>query len=114
MEKVEETLDDLEMRLRNNVQFYLTVKTDREFWKRENKFRYRNTREVNDIIKKTFAGFDIEEDVVSLLQCCVWMGMNVQYPDDPDQHIDRVVDNLLEVYILHVYAILRSKMILNL
>jgi hypothetical protein len=111
---MDEKLDDLEMRLRNNVQFYLTVKTDREFWKRENKFRYRNTREIDDIIKKTFEDFDVDEDAVSLLQYCVWMGMNMAYPDDPDQHIDRVVDNMMEVYILHLYAILRSKMILNL
>lgn len=104
---MDDKLDDLEMRLRNNLQFYLTVKTDREFWKRENKFRYRNTREVNQIIKDTFG--DLCDDV-AVLQHCVWVGMNVDYPDDPDRHIDRVVDNVMEVYILEVYANLRTKL----
>lgn len=110
MEQVDDKLYNLEMCLRNNVQFYLSVNTDREFWKRENKFRYRNAREVKKIIKDTFGDLG-DEDTVAVLEHCVWMGMNVEYPSDPDRHIDRVVDNLIEVYIIHVYALLRTKMI---
>jgi hypothetical protein len=111
MDQVDEKLCDLEMRLRNNVQFYLTANTDREFWKRENKFRFKNSRELNKIIKDTFGELGDDEDMISVLQHCAWTGMNVEYPTDPDRHIDRVVDNLIEVYIVHVYALLRTKMV---
>jgi hypothetical protein len=108
--QVDEQLSNLETKLRNNVQFYLTVNTDREFWKRENKFRFKNSRELNKIIKDTFGDLG-DEDMISVLQHCAWTGMNVEYPTDPDRHIDRFVDNLIEVYIIHVYALLRTKMV---
>jgi hypothetical protein len=37
--------------------------------------------------------------------------MNVSYPRDPDAHIDRIVDNVMEVYITDGYAELRAEML---
>lgn len=38
--------------------------------------------------------------------------MNVPYPADPDLHIERVVDNAMEVYNNVIYAHLRTEMIM--
>lgn len=98
------------------MQFYLTVNTDRAFWEREDKFRYRNGRELNNCIAGAFESVyaeyeEIVDNIVCTLQNCAWVGMNVKYPRDPDAHIDRIVDNIMEVYITCGYSELRAEML---
>jgi hypothetical protein len=91
------------------------------YWEQNNKFRYRNAREVNqvleeafDIMYKTYPSIErLLDDSLVLLQQCTWVGMNVPWPVDPDDHIQRVVDNVMEVYVIVVYGNLRTE-ILNL
>jgi hypothetical protein len=117
----EETLDVFEHRIRNGLELYLIENTDRVYWEQNNKFRYRNAREVNQVLEEAFDIMytiypSIErllDDSLVLLQQCTWVGMNVPWPVDPDDHIQRVVDNVMEVFIIVVYGNLRSE-ILNL
>ena len=117
----DETLDVFGYRIRSGLEMYLFERTDRVYWEQNNKFRYRNVREVNQVLEEAF---DImytmypsiervlDENLV-LLQQCTWVGMNVPWPVDPDDHIQRVIDNLMEVFNTTVYANLRCE-ILNL
>jgi len=116
MEAIDSHLDEIQTKLRNNIQFYLTVNTDRAFWEREDKFRYRNGRELNDRILDAFQSVydeydEVVDNIVCTLQNCAWVGMNVSYPRDPDAHIDRIVDNIMEVYITSGYSELRAEML---
>jgi hypothetical protein len=117
----DETLGVFEQRIRNGLEFYLIEKTDRVYWEQNNKFRYKNVREVNQVIEDAFdimyttyptLNRILDENLI-LLQQCTWVGMNVPWPVDPDAHVQRVVDNVIEVFNITVYANLRCE-ILNL
>lgn len=117
--EIDETLNAFEQRLRNGLEFYLIVNTDRKYWEQNNKFRYRNAREVNNVIEEAFETMYTKypeldkflDDSLVLLQSCTWVGMNVPWPVNPDHHIERVVDNVIEVYITEVYATFRTSLI---
>jgi hypothetical protein len=117
----DETLDVFERRIRSGIEFYLVANTDRTYWEQNNKFRYKNVREVNQVIEDAFdimytkyptLNRILDENLI-LLQQCTWVGMNVPWPVDPDDHIQRVIDNVMEVFNITVYANLRCE-ILNL
>ena len=122
MTEVDETiLTVFERRIRDGLEFYLVVNTDRVFWEQNNKFRYRNVREVNQVLKEVFDSMhtiypsleNVFDENLTLLQQCTWVGMNVPWPVDPDDHIQRVIDNVMEVFNITVYGNLRCE-ILNL
>ena len=122
MTEVDETILTLfEQRICNRLKFYLVEQTDRVFWEQNNKFRYRNARETNQVLKDVFDTMHsiypalerVFDENLTLLQQCTWVGMNVPWPVDPDDHIQRVVDNVMEVFNTIVYANLRCE-ILNL
>jgi hypothetical protein len=117
----DDTLDVFERRIHSGLEFYLVVNTDRTYWEQNNKFRYKNVREVNQVIEDAFdimytkyptLNRILDENLI-LLQQCTWVGMNVPWPVDPDDHIQRVIDNVMEVFNIIVYANLRCE-ILNL
>ena len=122
MNEIEETiLTVFERRIRDGLEFYLVVNTDRTYWEQNNKFRYKNVREVNQVLKEVFDSMHeiypslqhVFNENLTLLQQCTWVGMNVPWPVDPDDHIQRVIDNVMEVFNITVYANLRYE-ILNL
>ena len=122
MKEVDETiLTIFEKRIHHGLKFYLTTQTDRVFWEQNNKFRYRNARETNLVLKDVFDSMNsiypslesVFDENLTLLQQCTWVGMNAPWPVDPDDHIQRVVDNVMEVFNTTVYANLRCE-ILNL
>jgi hypothetical protein len=122
MNEIDETiLTVFERRIRDGLEFYLIVNTDRNFWEQNNKFRYRNVSEVNQVLKEVFDSMHtiypslerVFDENLTLLQQCTWVGMNVPWPVDPDDHIQRVIDNVMEVFNITVYANLRCE-ILNL
>lgn len=47
-----------------------------------------------------------------LIQNVVWASMNVPWPEVPDLHIERVIDNAMTVYNRVIYAHLRTEMIM--
>jgi hypothetical protein len=51
------------------------------------------------------------DENLTLLQQCTWVGMNAPWPVDPDEHIRRVVDNVMEVYSIIVYGNIRCGII---
>lgn len=114
-----DTLTTFENKIRDTLGFYLVVNTDRTFWEEKNKFRYRNSREVDDVLLEAFEPMyekypELEETLdnsLVLLKQCTWVGMNVPWPVDPDAHIQRVVDNVMEVFATCVYGNLRTEIL---
>ena len=115
----DDTLDIFETRIRNGLELYLIENTDRVYWEQNNKFRYRNAREMNQVLEEAFEMMytkyptieRVLDDSLVLLQQCTWVGMNVPWPVDPDDHIQRVVDNVMEVFVLNVYANIRCEIL---
>jgi hypothetical protein len=116
-----ENMTIFEKRIYYGLKTYLVEHTDRVYWERNNKFRYRNSREVNQVLKEVFESMHVIypslehvfDENLTLLQQCTWVGMNVPWPVDPDDHIQRVVDNVMHVFNDIVYGNLRCE-ILNL
>lgn len=116
---MDDVLDTFERRIRNALDAYLTEHTDRVYWEQNNKFRYRNAREVNQVLVDVFEPMydkyptiqKVLDDSLLLLQQCTWVGMNVPWPVDPDDHIQRVVDNVIEVFNIVVYGNLRFEIL---
>ena len=120
MNEIDETiLTILEKRISTRLGCYLVVNTDRVYWEQNNKFRYKNVREVNQILKEVFDSMHVIypslervfNENLTLLQQCTWVGMNVPWPVDSDDHIQRVVDNTMEVFNDTVYANLRCEIL---
>ena len=120
MNEVDETiLTIFEQRIYNRLKTYLVYNTDRVYWEQNNKFRYRNAREVNNVLKEVFDDMHeiypslvhVFDENLTLVQQCTWVGMNVPWPVDPDDHIRRVVDNIMDVFNDIVYANLRCEII---
>ncbi len=115
----DDVLDTFERRIRNALDAYLMNYTDRVFWEQNNKLRYRNAREMNEVLVEAFNPMydkypkleKVLDDSLMLLQQCAWVGMNVPWPVDPDDHIQRVVDNVMEVFNIIVYANLRFEIL---
>jgi hypothetical protein len=120
MIEIDETiLTIFEQRIYNRLKSYLFEHTDRVYWEQNNKFRHRNAREVKRLLKEVFDDMHeiypslvrVFDENLTLVQQCVWVGMNVPWPVDPDDHIKRVVDNIMEVYNDTVYANLRCEIV---
>jgi len=105
---VDNLLTNFGNKFRETLKDYLVSKTDRTFWQQNNKFRYRNSREVDELLIDLFENAD---DSIVLLKQCIWVGMNVPWPADPDAHIERVVDNVMEVFDTIVYGNLRYEIL---
>jgi hypothetical protein len=116
---MEDVLDTFERRIRNALELYLVENTDRVYWEQNNKFRYRNAREVNQVLVDVFEPMydkyptitKVLDDSLLLLQQCTWVGMNSPWPVDPDDHVQRVVDNVMEVFNIVVYGNLRFEIL---
>jgi len=122
MTEVDEAILTLfEEQICNRLQSYLLDNTDRVYWEQNNKFRYRNTREVNQVLKEVFDKMreiypsleHVFDENLTLLQQCMWVGMNVPWPVDPDEHIQRVVDNVMEVFNNIVYGHIRCEITID-
>jgi hypothetical protein len=120
MIEIDETiLTIFEQRIYNRLKSYLFEHTDRVYWEQNNKFRHRNAREVKRLLKEVFDDMHeiypslvrVFDENLTLVQQCVWVGMNVPWPVDPDDHIKRVVDNIMEVFNDTVYANLRCEIV---
>ena len=120
MIEIDETiLTIFEQRIYNRLKSYLFEHTDRVYWEQNNKFRHRNAREVKRLLKEVFDDMHeiypslvrVFDENLTLVQQCVWVGMNVPWPVDPDDHIKRVVDNIMDVYNDTVYGNLRCEIV---
>ena len=67
-----------------------------------------------------FHRYSAASDVMAILEHCriliqnvVWASMNVPWPEAPGLHIERVIDNTMEVYNRVIYAPLRTEMIMT-
>lgn len=123
MEKVDDQLERLERYVRDELDFELSVHVPRRYWDQMNELDTGTKEKIKTTLRDVFGSFifmyscTIVETI--LVQCrdilvqVVWAAMNVPYPLDSDEHIQRVIRNAHDVYVELIYARLRTEMIMS-
>jgi hypothetical protein len=120
---VDVQLDDFELELFNALEFQLIVNTNRTFWEDEDHLSNECLMGIEEAVDW---GFDDDiakrydgTEVIMILDMArvviynaVFAAMNVPYPRNPDRHIERVLDNIGEIYVDVVYPQLRTEMLM--
>lgn len=120
---VDVQLNEFEDALRATLMYNLMYRINRYYWNELDEIDRNDLQGITNAIDLTFIDFryayrhapviiNILNNAQILIQNVTWAAMNVPYPANPDSHVDRVIDNTLEVYWREVYAPLRTEMIL--
>jgi hypothetical protein len=98
----------MEELLSEELGFQLTIHTDMRQWEATDRLETDDWENINATIRDVFAQWVRQyayTPVVTTLQHCrnalchvVWAAMNVPFPRDPFEHIDRVVENTVDVF----------------
>lgn len=116
-------MDELIELLTAELGFQLTVHTDLIQWEALGRLGTDDLENINATIRDVFAPWIRRyayTAAVPILQYCrnalchvVWASMNVPFPRDPFEHIDRVVENTINVMVkVAVYESLKHKMLM--
>ena len=110
----------MDERLSEELTFQLTIYTNMAQWEAMDRLDNGDWENINATIRDVFAPWVRQyayTSVVNTLQNCrnvlchvVWASMNVPFPRDPFEHIDRVVENTINVVRLTVYESLKYEM----
>jgi hypothetical protein len=108
-------------RLFEELMFQLNNHTDMTQWEATDRLNGNDWDNINATIRHVFAPYIRQyayTAVVSTLQTCrntlchvVWASMNVPFPRDPFEHIDRVVENAVNVF--HQMTSQRQMLLMN-
>jgi hypothetical protein len=111
----------LEERLTAELMFQLTVHTDMNEWDAMDRINNNDWENINATIRGVFAPFIRQYGYTSvepILQNCrnvlihvVWAAMNVPFPRFPFDHVERVVENTINVFKRTTYTNLFTEMI---
>jgi hypothetical protein len=115
-------MDELIDHLSEELRFQLTIHTDMTRWEATDRLETDDCENINATIRDVFAPFVRRyayTEIVPILQYCrnslchiVWSAMNVPFPRDPFEHIDRVVENTINVMVKTLYESLKHKMLM--
>lgn len=115
-------MDELIESLSEELRFQLTIHTDMGKWEAMDRLDTGDNENIDATIRDVFAPFIRKyayTAALPILQYCrnslchiVWASMNVPFPRDPFEHIDRVVENTINVIRLTVYESLKHKMLM--
>ena len=120
---VDVQLEEFETDLRAALEIQLIMNTNMVVWNELDRLCDEDNEGIRRVIHECFVDmahrYEKVPPVSQLLDYCriliqnvVWASMNVPWPEVPDLHIERVVDNAMDVYNRNIYASLRTEMIM--
>ena len=120
---VDVQLEEFETDLRAALEIQLVMNTHMVEWNELDRLSDVDNAATARVIDECFLDlthrYSAVEAVTGILEHCriliqnvVWAAMNVPWPEVPDLHIERVVDNAMTVYNRVIYAHLRTEMIM--
>jgi hypothetical protein len=120
---VDVQLEEFETDLRAALEIQLIMNTHMVEWNELDRLCDEDNEAIRRVIDLCFEDmvhrYSAASDVMAILEHCriliqnvVWASMNVPWPEVPDLHIERVIDNTMEVYNRVIYAHLRTEMIM--
>jgi len=120
---VDQQLDTLEHELSRMLPVTLLFETNVGYWHDMDELTNEDDERIEDYIRTEFSWLkrsyessrevtDILDQSVILIQNCVWVAMNIQFPhQDLGMYTDRISQNVMNVYNRVVYPRLRGAMI---
>ena len=98
------------------------IHTNRTYWEEMDVLDNKTMEGIENIIDQSFDDImerykfvaDVTEELERsrvLFQNVVWASMNLPYPQEPDRHIDSVVNNVIDVYYNACFDELYAKII---
>jgi hypothetical protein len=121
---VDYQLVDFEVNFRDLVEFQFIVNINRNTWEDRDQLDERSFQGIEEVIDEAYVNImkiykDTEvvndlDDCRRMQQNAAWAAMNVPYPRDPDDHMIRVVDNLLSIFASFRQDIAREMIKVNL
>jgi len=120
---VDVQLEEFETDLRAALEIQLVMNINMTVWNEIDRLSDQDNEGIRRVIHECFVDmihrYEKVHVVSELLNYCriliqnvVWASMNVPWPEVPDLHIERVIDNVMEVYNRNIYAHLRTEMIM--
>jgi hypothetical protein len=117
---VDDEIEVLGQRLNGELMFQLAIHTGMVEWNLTDRLDNRDWENTNATIRDVFAPFIRQygyTTVEPIMQNCrnvlihvVWAAMNVPFPRNPWDHVERVVENTLNMFNRTMYANLRTEM----
>lgn len=116
-------LNDFEDALRQTLEYNLTYNINRDHWREFDELSHRDIQMLRHAVNATFIDMRyvyqpsreitlLLANAETLIQNVLWAAMNVPWPLNPQYHVERVVDNVLDVYWMEIYPALRTEMIM--
>lgn len=120
---VDVQLEEFETDLRAALEIQLIMNTDMVYWNEIDGISPANAEATRRVIDECFVDlahrYSVAPQVSAVIEHCriliqnvVWASMNVPWPEVPDLHMERVIDNAMTVYNNVIYAHLRTEMIM--
>lgn len=120
---VDVQLDEFETDLRAAMEIQLVMNTNMRFWNELDRISDDDNEAIRRVIDLCFVDmahrYSAVPTITAILEHCriliqnvIWASMNVPWPEVPDLHIERVIDNTMTVYNRNIYAPLRTEMIM--
>ena len=120
---VDVQLEEFETDLRSALEIQLTMNTHMVEWNELDRLSDQDNEAIRRVIDMSLEDmahrYSTVPSVTAILEHCriliqnvVWASMNVPWPEAPDLHIERVIDNTITVYNRVIYAHLRTEMIM--
>lgn len=120
---VDVQLEEFETDLRTALEYQLVMNTNMVLWNQMNCLSDEDNERIRLVIDECFVDmnhrYSVAPQVSAILEHCriliqnvVWASMHVPWPEFPDLHVERVIDNTMEVYNRVIYAPLRTEMIM--
>lgn len=120
---VDVQLEEFETDLRSALEIQLIMNTHMVEWNELDRLSDVDNAAIRRVIDMSFedmvhrySAVPVISELLAyckiLIQNVVWASMNVPWPEVPDLHIERVIDNTMEVYNRQIYAHLRTEMIM--
>lgn len=120
---VDVQLEEFETDLRTALEIQLVMNTNMGYWNEVDNLSNEDNEAIRRVIDLCFVDmchrYSAVPQISAVLEHCriliqnvVWVSMNVPFPEVPDLHIERVIDNTIEVYNRVIYAHLRTEMIM--
>lgn len=109
--------------LRNVLEYQLLAQTAYDYWHDHDRPAKDDLVNLSNVIDASFvemrdrwhfvpAVFDLLDKFRILVQNCTWVAINVPWPGDAQAHIEKVIDNVFEMYVRVIYPSLRTEMIM--
>jgi hypothetical protein len=115
-------MEELEERLCSELRFQLVVHTNMASWEVFDQLDSSDWENINATIRDVFASWiyrygytkavPILQQTRNTLIRIVWAAMNVPFPRDPIEHIERVIENTLDAFRQTVRESLRHEMLM--